>query len=83
MRRLLLPLLLIAAGCDTETKTDGTSGGLATTDSAAADEDGDGFFADEDCSDRDASINPGAVELCNGIDDNCDGQIDEGVMDVF
>jgi hypothetical protein len=24
------------------------------------------------------SIYPGAKEICNGIDDNCDGQVDEG-----
>ncbi len=31
-----------------------------------------------DCDDNDASRNPGAMELCNGIDDDCDGEIDVG-----
>ncbi len=36
-----------------------------------------------DCNDNNAAINPGAVEVCNGVDDNCDGQLDEGVQQTF
>ncbi len=31
-----------------------------------------------DCNDQIASIHPGAIETCNGMDDNCNGTIDEG-----
>ncbi len=42
------------------------------------DGDGDGWDGDEDCDDTDAAVFPGAEELCNGIDDDCDGSVDEG-----
>ena len=31
-----------------------------------------------DCDDTDPQVNPAATEVCNGIDDNCAGGIDEG-----
>jgi hypothetical protein len=42
------------------------------------DADGDHYNASEDCDDNDASVHPWAVEKCNGVDDDCDGLVDEG-----
>jgi hypothetical protein len=45
------------------------------------DADGDGSCAAgpaADCNDANPAIHPNAVEVCNGVDDNCSGQIDEG-----
>ncbi len=47
------------------------------------DVDGDGYFSDEDCDDQNAQIHAGVEEICDGIDNNCNGEIDEGVQSVF
>jgi len=36
-----------------------------------------------DCDDFDASVHPHTAEVCNGVDDNCDGDVDEGLPVVF
>ena len=44
-----------------------------------SDSDGDGFTElAGDCNDSDASVRPGIYEVSDGIDNNCDGNIDEG-----
>ena len=42
------------------------------------DADSDGSPHCLDCDDGDGSIRPGAEELCNDVDDDCDGAVDEG-----
>jgi hypothetical protein len=33
-----------------------------------------------DCNDNDPNINPGKAEMCDGKDNNCNNQIDEGLL---
>src|SRR5262249_40403310 len=41
------------------------------------DDDRDGFGADVDCDDHDVEIWPGAPELCDGKDNDCNGLVDD------
>ena len=86
MSSLFVPMLcwtgLVASACRTDPKVDTDLGGLGTTD-AVVDVDGDGVMGADDCDEGNAAVHAGAAEVCNGIDDNCDGQIDEGVRSVF
>ncbi len=58
------------------TDTDGD--GVPDCSDPVTDFDGDGFAAEDDCDDTDPAVHPGQLEVCNGIDDNCDGTVDEG-----
>jgi hypothetical protein len=56
--------------------------GCGDKEEADVDADGDGAFAEVDCDDSDASVYPGADELCDGIDNNCDDEIDNDAADA-
>ena len=52
-----------------------------------ADLDGDGFIdaalGGMDCDDGDPEVNPSVQELCDGVDQDCDGQVDEGLRSAW
>lgn len=55
-----------------------------TTQPTCIDVDEDGYGANcpggDDCNDGDASVYPGADEVCDGQDNNCDSQVDEAAL---
>ena len=57
---------------------DGDGDGFGTSETVEACEEPSGYASEgDDCDDSDASVNPDADELCNDLDDDCDGEIDE------
>jgi Putative metal-binding motif len=43
------------------------------------DDDGDGFTSCQECNDSSAAVHPGALEVCDGLDNDCNGMIDDGL----
>jgi hypothetical protein len=57
------PLILVVAACTGEKD----------------DVDGDGVRSPLDCDDDNGAVYPGATEECDGVDNDCDGSVDDGV----
>ena len=80
---LFAPILGLAlwgckGGSDSDVDTD-----VVIPEQIGTDADSDGVTVDDgDCDDANAAIFPGADELCDGKDDNCNGTVDEGLADV-
>ena len=68
-------------GCRSDDSTIKDTGPLTLDTAQEVDADGDGYTTATDCDDGDASVYPGADELCNGADDDCDGEVDEDSAD--
>ena len=71
-----LPELCNAIDDDCDPITLPAAGGIEV------DGDGDGLLDCEDCDDTNATVGAGSLELCDGLDNDCDGDIDGGTASV-
>jgi hypothetical protein len=62
--------LLIALSCRTKDEVEDT--GILLLD-----RDGDGYDSSVDCDDDAPGVHPDAIEVCNGVDDNCNDLVDD------
>jgi len=87
MSRVLTCFLLTlgagVVGCGGELKTrEGDTSGLWAG-GTAGDADGDGWPDEDDCDPDDPSVSPAVTEVCDGVDNDCDGSIDEDTLSTF
>ena len=75
--------LLTLSVVDGEAK-EGTDSVLVTVvDPLDWDDDGDGWTENQgDCDDDDATVSPGEAEICDDVDNNCDGYVNEDWWDA-
>ncbi len=79
-RRLLCGLAGLGAWCacnSTAVDAKPPYGFACNPSNISVDADGDLYYTPLDCNDDDPEIHPGAQEVCDDIDNDCDGQVDE------
>jgi hypothetical protein len=88
---VLFASFLLASGCPSEGPTDDDMTGdddssddddtQGDDDSSSVDADHDGYDSSEDCDDNNASTWPGAPEICDGVDNDCDEVVPDDEVD--
>lgn len=68
--------LAIITGCNGPDLTPACGEGSRECKKGVYDWDGDGYCENRDCDEASCNVNPGAEEICNNIDDDCDGVVD-------
>ena len=79
-RTLIIVILFISC---IEEKRETFESEVIDSNPSNVDNDLDGYLLSEDCDDNDSFINPGMIEVCDGVDNNCDGNTDENVLTRF
>lgn len=90
IRTFLLPifgasaaLAISSTGCTADIPDDTPRPTQAVTPTPGTDADEDGVIAEADCNDADGTVYPGATELCDGLDQDCDSVADNGALIAF